>query len=191
MQTGVMTRLADQVCVPWPGRVVDVSVSKSILENGASESFRSLLIRLTVLALAVLWVQPVSAQQDSRQLYRVPAVRVDEGPTLDGVLDDAVWRQATVIDEFVQQEPEGGAPATERTEVLILYDAENLYVGVRAYDSTPNAIVSTEMRRDSPRILDEDSFQIILDTFNDSRSGYMFVTSPYGAKLEQQVADES
>jgi hypothetical protein len=138
----------------------------------------------------VLWVQPASALQESRQLYKVPAVRVDEGPVLDGVLDDAVWQQASVIDEFVQQEPEEGAPATERTEVLILYDAENLYLGVRAYDSQPDGIISTEMRRDSNRILDEDSFQIILDTFNDSRSGYMFVTSPYGAKLEQQISDE-
>jgi hypothetical protein len=150
----------------------------------------SALLHMTVLLLAVLWVQPASALQQSRQLYKVPAVRVDEGPVLDGVLDDAIWQQASVIDEFVQQEPEEGAPATERTEVLILYDAENLYVGVRAYDSDPSGIISTEMRRDSNRILDEDSFQIILDTFNDSRSGYMFVTSPYGAKLEQQISDE-
>ena len=46
------------------------------------------------------------------------------------------------------------------------------------------------MRRDSPRMLEEDNFQIILDTFRDSRSGYMFVTNPLGAKLEQQVFEE-
>ena len=46
------------------------------------------------------------------------------------------------------------------------------------------------MRRDSPRLLDEDNFQVILDTFHDRRAGYMFVTSPRGAKLEQQVAEE-
>ena len=149
------------------------------------------MFSLTVALLALLWVQPASALQESRQLYQVPAVRVDEGPVLDGVLDDPVWRQAALIDQFIQQEPNEGAPATERTEVLILYDGENLYIGVRAYDSEPDGIISTEMRRDSNRILDEDSFQIILDTFNDSRSGYMFVTSPFGAKLEQQVADES
>ena len=154
------------------------------------ERAHSALLHVVVLLLALLWVQPASALQESRQLYRVPAVRVDEGPVLDGVLDEAVWQQASVIDEFVQQEPEEGAPATERTEVLILYDAENLYIGVRAYDSEPDGIISTEMRRDSNRILDEDSFQIILDTFNDSRSGYMFATSPYGAKLEQQISDE-
>jgi len=151
---------------------------------------RSILLHMTPAVLAVLWVQPASALQESRQLYKVPAVPVEEGPVLDGLLDDAVWQQASVIDQFVQQEPEEGAPATERTEVLILYDAENLYIGVRAYDSATDGIISTEMRRDSDRILDEDSFQILLDTFNDSRSGYMFATSPYGAMLEQQISDE-
>ena len=173
-----------------------MSVAKSFSARGASKrtapgSLHCALIHVTVFVLALLWVQPASALQESRQLYQVPAVRVEGAPTLDGVLDDAIWQRAAVIDAFVQQEPDEGAPATERTEVLILYDAENLYVGVRAYDSDPNGMVATEMRRDADRILDEDSFQIILDTFNDSRSGYMFVTSPYGAKLEQQIADES
>ena len=72
----------------------------------------------------------------------------------------------------------------------ILYDANHLYIGVRLFDSTPEAIIATEMRRDSPRILDEDNFQIILDTFRDRRSGYMFVTNPLGAKLEQQIFEE-
>ena len=166
-----------------------MSLFKSFPER-SGEVIDSALVSVTVALLAMLWVQPASALQESRELYKVPAVRVDEGPVLDGVLDDAVWQRASVIDEFVQQEPEEGAPATERTEVRILYDAENLYVGVRAYDSDPNGIISTEMRRDSNRILDEDSFQIILDTFNDSRSGYMFATSPYGAMLEQQISDE-
>ena len=46
------------------------------------------------------------------------------------------------------------------------------------------------MRRDADRLLDEDNFQVILDTFNDSRNGYMFVTTPLGAKLEQQISEE-
>ena len=167
-----------------------MSVLQTFPRRGTGAFLRFALLHATVAVFAVLWVQPASALQENRQLYRVPAVRVDVGPVLDGVLDDPVWQQAAVIDEFIQQEPVEGAPATERTEVLILYDAENLYIGVRAFDSDPDGIISTEMRRDSNRILDEDSFQIILDTFNDSRSGYMFATSPYGAKLEQQISDE-
>ena len=124
------------------------------------------------------------------EYYRVAPVRVENGPQIDGRLDEEVWLRAAVIDEFVQQEPAEGEPATERTVVRLLYDAEALYLGVEAYDSEPDGVIATEMRRDSLRLLDEDNFQVILDTFQDRRSGYMFVTSPLGAKLEQQVAEE-
>jgi TolB-like protein len=122
--------------------------------------------------------------------YRVEPAQVDQGPQVDGYLDEEVWQGAAIIDEFIQQEPSEGDPATERTVVRLLYDAANLYIGVEAYDSQPSGIIATEMRRDSLRILDEDNFQVILDTFQDRRSGYMFVTSPLGAKLEQQVTEE-
>lgn len=127
---------------------------------------------------------------ENHEQYRVEPRRVEEGPVVDGMLDDAVWQLAPVIDNFTQQEPAEGEAGTERTEVRLLYDAARLYIGLRAYDSDPNGIIATEMRRDSERVLDEDNFQIILDTFNDSRNGYMFVTSPLGAKLEQQVFEE-
>ncbi len=125
-----------------------------------------------------------------REQYRIQAIRSGQAPEIDGILSDEAWRNAAVIDSFTQQEPANGQPATERTEVRVLYDAGKLYIAMRAFDDTPAAIASTEMRRDSPRLLDEDNFQVILDTFRDSRSGYMFVTSPLGAKLEQQVFEE-
>jgi hypothetical protein len=122
--------------------------------------------------------------------YNIEPTRVAAPPRLDGVLDEAAWQTAAVIDEFTQQEPSEGAPATERTVVRLMYDGGSLYVGVEAYDSVASGVIATEMRRDSRQLLDEDNFQLILDTFNDSRSGYMFVTSPLGAKLEQQIAEE-
>jgi len=122
--------------------------------------------------------------------YAIEPRRVAQGPSIDGRLDEELWLLAGVIDNFVQQEPSEGNPATERTVVRLLYDSKALYIGVHAYDSNPDAVIATEMRRDSRRILDEDNFQIILDTFRDRRSGYMFVTSPLGAKLEQQIAEE-
>ena len=111
-------------------------------------------------------------------------------PEIDGILDEALWTSAAVIDEFIQQEPDEGAPSTERTEVRIVYDGGNLYLGVRAFDPGADRVIATEMRRDANRILDEDNFQVILDTFMDSRSAYMFVVSPLGAQLDQQIFDE-
>ena len=126
----------------------------------------------------------------SSERYNIEPTRIENGPDLDGALDEDVWLTAAVIDDFVQQEPSEGEPATERTIVRFMYDEQSLYIGVEAYDSQAGGVIATEMRRDSARMLDEDNFQIILDTFRDSRSGYMFVTNPLGAKLEQQVAQE-
>jgi hypothetical protein len=125
-----------------------------------------------------------------RELYTVQAIRVEQAPRLDGVLDDPAWAKAAVIDNFTQQEPRAGTPASERTEVRIMHDSRALFVAVHAFDSQPSRLVATEMRRDSDRLMDEDNFQLILDTFNDSRNGYMFVTTPLGARLEQQITEE-
>ena len=131
-----------------------------------------------------------SRPQTPSERYNIEPTRTAQPPRLDGVLEDAEWANAALIDEFVQQEPSEGDPATERTVVRLMYDEHALYVGVEAYDSIPNAVIATDMRRDSRQLLNEDNFQLILDTFNDKRSGYMFVTSPLGAKLEQQIAEE-
>ena len=144
---------------------------------------------LSVLA-GPLWAQVHQHAPGSRDQYQLEPTPASEAPLIDGALEEPVWRTAAVIDAFTQQEPSEGAPATERTEVRLLYDSQALYVAVHAYDSNPAAVIATEMRRDSSRLFDEDNFQIILDTFRDSRSGYMFVTNPLGAKLEQQVFEE-
>ena len=142
-----------------------------------------------VFARAQAHVHP-AGDNSSRERHSIPAVRVDQSPKIDGVLDEAVWQKASLIDQFTQQEPREGATATERTEVRVMYDSRSLLIAVHAYDAQPSALVATEMRRDADRLLDEDNFQIIIDTFNDSRNGYMFVTTPLGAKLEQQISEE-
>ena len=129
-----------------------------------------------------------SAVQSSRERPAVRAVLATEAPKIDGTLDEAVWRTADPIDTFIQQEPNEGQPASDRTEVRVLYDSGHLYIGVHAYAS--DGVSATEMRRDADRLFDEDNFQVILDTFHDSRNGYMFLTTPLGAKLEQQIFDE-
>ncbi len=158
-------------------------------------------------AFLVALVPGAADAQPSKERPFIQATRVETGPRIDGVLDDAVWQTATPVESFTQQEPNLGQPASERTDVRIVYDARTIYIAVHAYqtggvtpvDTAPGAdphahhnggVVATEMRRDSDRLFDEDNFQVILDTFKDSRNGYMFVTTPLGAKLEQQIFDE-
>ena len=153
-------------------------------------------LRITALCLgfgaaaAGAYAQVPVSEPGGGEEYEVEARRTNAAPAIDGVLDEAAWQAAVVVDSFTQQEPSEGEPATERTEIRVLYDPNHLYIGVHAFDSDPRGVIATEMRRDSPQLLEEDNFQIILDTFRDSRSGYMFVTNPLGAKLEQQVFED-
>ena len=151
---------------------------------------RSLTLALGLPLIVALVVAAPARAQESWEKYQVDAVKVDQSPQIDGVLDEALWESAALIEDFIQQEPDEGAPASERTEVRVLYDGSSLFLGVRAFDSDPEGVIATEMRRDGDRILDEDNFQIILDTFMDLRSAYMFVVTPLGAQLDQQVFDE-
>ncbi|MGH9386112.1 MAG: DUF5916 domain-containing protein [Vicinamibacterales bacterium] len=149
-------------------------------------------MRLSTFSVCVLFTitsMPAAASdQASRERPAVQATQANEAPKIDGVLDDAVWKTATPIEKFTQQEPREGQPATDRTEVRVVYDARHIYIAVYAHASEP--VVATEMRRDADRLFDEDNFQVVIDTFHDSRNGYMFLTTPLGAKLEQQIFDE-
>ncbi len=62
------------------------------------------------------------------------AAKTEEAPIIDGTVDDDLWQKATVLTDFIQAERYEGQPATERTEVRILYDARNIYVGVICFD---------------------------------------------------------
>ena len=115
----------------------------------------------------------------------------DEGvrPAIDGRVDDEVWSRATPMTEFTQQEPiEGGTPS-EKTEVRILVDTRNLYIGIICFDTDPSQIVLTQSKRDGD-LGDSDSVQIILDTFNDRQNGFVFGTNPRGIEYDGQVAGE-
>lgn len=114
------------------------------------------------------------------------AAYTEEKIILDGNLDEAAWRKAPKIDQFTQRELFVGEPASERTEVAVLYDDRNLYIGVWCYDSEPEKIVAKELRRDFNYGLD-DNFIVIIDTYLDQRNGFMFVTNPNAARADLQV----
>ena len=119
----------------------------------------------------------------------VQATRVSVGPVIDGVPNDSVWKQVIPLTSFTQRELHEGALATERTEVRIVYDQHNFYVGVSCYDSQAEAIVANELKRDF-NVDVEDNFGIILDTFHDRRNGFMFYINPNGARYDALVTDE-
>ncbi|HEV8149826.1 MAG TPA: DUF5916 domain-containing protein [Gemmatimonadales bacterium] len=147
----------------------------------------------TLLLSVSLFVHPLDAQVNGTPGARVrpvaQAVRVEAGPLLTGRLDDSIWSRAPVLTGFVQHEPFEGRPATERTEVRILFDREALYIGARLFDSDPAGIVHGEVRRDAD-LKDQDAFVLMLDTFLDRQNGFIFGTTPAGIEHDGQVTKE-
>ncbi len=97
---------------------------------------------------------------------------------IDGRLDEPVWRDVPVVGDFVQMDPNEGAPVSERTEFQIFYDDDKLYIGMKCYDSNPKGIVSWLDARDTRPL--EDSVGVFLDPFGDRRNGYGFTVHVSG-----------
>jgi hypothetical protein len=134
-------------------------------------------------------VQGTTAKPPAPPVRRATAVRTSEAPIIDGVLDEKLWQQATAINEFIQVEPSEGQPATEKTEVRLLYTSTMLYVGVTCFDADPSKIVTTDSRRDSS-LNGQDSFQMIFDTYHDKQNGFIFGTNAVGIQYDAQVRNE-
>jgi hypothetical protein len=118
------------------------------------------------------------------------AVEVTEPPTLDGnVLDDPAWKGAPVISGFQQEQPDEGQPASENTEVRIVFTRDTLYIGVVCFDRDPASIIVSDSRRDAD-LDDTDSFRIIFDTYRDRLNGFVFGTNPAAIEYDGQVTNE-
>src|SRR5256885_15195906 len=117
------------------------------------------------------------------------AVRVYHTPKIDGTLDDPVWRTAPTVGDFRQREPLETQPATEKTEVRILFDSRHIYFGIHCYDREPARIVGTQLRRDLSQDLD-DNFAVVIDPTLSRRNGYIFEINPMGTQRDGQVIEE-
>jgi hypothetical protein len=131
---------------------------------------------------------PVDVEAAPRPEAR--ATRTTGPITLDGVLDEAAWAAAPVISGFVQARPDRGHPASERTEVRILYDDHAVYFGAELWDREPDKLVIPSLEQDF-ETGNSDIFGISLDTFLDRRNAFMFLVNPKGAVKEAQDFDDS
>ena len=108
--------------------------------------------------------------------------RTADPPRIDGRLDDAVWRRATRITEFVQQQPLDGAPATEETEVYLAYDTQNLYFGMHVHYSDP--VLVRANRSDRDQTFSDDTITVYFDPFLDQQRAYVFSVNGYGVQSD-------
>ena len=136
-------------------------------------------------------IPPEVISRNAAGQVTIRAVRLTEELSIDGVLDESIYRTVLPITDLVQLEPQAGAPATEKTEAWLLFDDTSFYVMVRCWDSAPESEwVANEMRRDSFNILNNDTVGFVIDTFYDRRNGIIFNINPIGGRMDGQITNE-
>jgi hypothetical protein len=136
--------------------------------------------------LLVCFVLNVYGQNNQRRSYT--ALKTDgQHIVIDGKLDEEEWANALWQNNFTQFRPSEGEPPLQQTEFAILYDENNVYVGIKAFDTDPDSIVQRLSRRDEP---DGDLIGIQFDTFNDQRTAFAFITTAAGVKFDFVISND-
>jgi uncharacterized protein DUF5916/cellulose/xylan binding protein with CBM9 domain len=151
----------------------------------------------TVVCMLLALASPLAARQpqeggaapprSQRPAYKVE--RASSPITVDGVLDDAAWEQAAVVELKYETRPKENLPPDVQTEALLTYDQDHLYVGFRAHDPEPSAIRAHLLDRD--KAFSDDFVGIVLDTFNDERRAFEFFVNPLGVQMDMFMDDVS
>ena len=154
--------------------------------------------KLFIVVLTSILVSLYTASRSSAQTFdpvssptanQVTAVYVDTAPRIDGHLDDALWADIEPITNFIQNWPEDGAAATEKTEVRIAYDRDNLYFAFKFYDRNPELIRAKNLKRGGRNDRDDHAY-IALDTYLDGRNAYLFEMNALGTQDDATITDE-
>ena len=142
-----------------------------------------------LLWVCVLFVPHSVNAQTERELPRMSAQRISEEIRVDGILDEPVWQTVEPIRQLYQIQPDQGEPATEDSEIRIMYDDQKLYFGFIFYDSEMDKVVANDMRRDSPGLRSNDYGFLLLDTYNDRRNAVFFRFTPVGGVEDTAVSN--
>src|SRR5687767_2218146 len=103
------------------------------------------LFVLLVLCCAPTWAQQIAAPPVERPTLTAVLINADESINVDGRLDESAWQRAIPASDFRQADPRNGEPATERSEVRIIFDKDHLYIGAEFFDSDPNGLLANQM----------------------------------------------
>lgn len=122
----------------------------------------------------------------------ITALRIEgqEKIIVDGKMNEQAWQLAESTDQFYQSDPDEGAQGTERTQVRILYDQDNLYFFIEAFDSQPENIIAKNMTRDVV-IAGGDTVSIKLDSMNSKQNAYTFTTNPAAVKIDAIIENNT
>lgn len=137
----------------------------------------------TLLAITFMTILACSGiVEGNNGSYYVKLPQFPTSPKIDGKLDENSWKDAVTIDSFTQYEPQEGGKPTEKTVAFLGYDAKNLYIGVKCYDSNPRAVRASLTKRDE--FFGDDGITVFLDTFNDQKRAFAFQVNPCGVQVD-------
>jgi hypothetical protein len=135
-------------------------------------------------------IAPAVISRDASGKATIRAVRIDSPLRIDGQLDEAIYMDVPAMSDFTQNDPKEGEPASEKTEVWVLFDKDNLYIIGKCWESRPDQIIANEMRRDNINIVQNDQFAWGIDPFFDRRNMLIFEVSAAGGRIDGQVTNE-
>jgi hypothetical protein len=121
------------------------------------------------------------------QLPTAQATRVEVPPAVDGRLDGEEWDRAAALTGFVQFQPQRGQPATQPTQAMVLYDSVAIYFGFRLREAIT---IQAELTRRDADLLTDDAVFVVLDTYADRQSGYVFALNPLGTRADGRIAGD-
>ena len=120
------------------------------------------------------------------QVRTLQAVKIASPPKIDGVLDDDAWTNVTPATNFIQNFPSYGLPASQKTEVRIVYDNTAVYIGAYLYDD-PALIRQQITSRDGEQQADVDYFSVFFDTYNDHQNGFQFLVTSANVQTDAKM----
>lgn len=135
-------------------------------------------------------VRPVARQaiydgRANQTSFRAPkAAGRDADVTIDGSLDEPIWRGAAVLTGFSLYAPIDQRPAPDSTEVLVWYSSTAIYFGIRAFEPHGGGEAVHATLADRDRISGDDNVEIHLDTFHDQRRAFVFIVNPFGVQAD-------
>ena len=132
---------------------------------------------------------PSTIARDAQNRATIRAVRITTPVTIDGTLDEEVYRTIPAAGGFVQQTPTPGAPATEATDFWVMFDDSNLYISMLLHETHPERRIATERRRDNQGLTQDDNVMLVLDTFYDRRNAFNFQVNGVGGFRDQLITD--
>nr|WP_297912226.1 DUF5916 domain-containing protein [uncultured Allomuricauda sp.] len=148
-------------------------------------------MRKPTLLLALFFISFGANAQDSTQvvpkkIYVTRPVAENEPPSIDGLLNDLVWKTVDWTGDYVELQPDENTPPSYQTKFKIVYDSKYLYIGVRCYDAEPDKIVRRLSRRDG---FDGDWVEFNIDSYHDKRTAFSFTVTAAGVKGDEFVSN--